>query len=259
MISEETRRKLIESHKGYHPSEETRRKISIALVKRVRSEKEIQRLKAGLHKGFKHSEETRKKMSEAWKTRPPISEETRKRISEAMQGEKHHRYGTHPSEETLQKLRDSHKGIKRTKEALKKLSQSLKGHPTSEETRKRIGDAQRGEKGHNWKGGRSFEPYCPKFNEKFKERIRAFFGYQCIECGTPQNGIRLHIHHVNFNKKACCDSSIPLFVPLCTSCHGKTNGNRDFWGKHFTEIINTYYQGRCYFTSDEMSRIKGGM
>ena len=51
---------------------------------------------------------------------------------------------------------------------------------------------------------------------------------------------------VNFNKKTCCDNSIPLFVALCHSCHSKTGFNRDYWQEHFTLIINEQYGGRCY-------------
>jgi hypothetical protein len=103
-----------------------------------------------------------------------------------------------------------------------------------------------------WKGGISYEPYCPRFTKEFKERVRAFFGYQCIECGTPQNGELLHVHHVNYNKQSCCDNTIPLFVPLCRGCHTKTtHSKRKDWENHFTDIINQYYGGKCYFTKDE--------
>lgn len=99
----------------------------------------------------------------------------------------------------------------------------------------------------NWQGGISFEPYCSKFNKEFKERVRAFFGYHCVECGTPQNGSKLHVHHVNFQKDSCCNDGVtPLFVSLCDSCHGKTGRNRDYWQQHFTEIINRDYGGKCY-------------
>jgi hypothetical protein len=109
-----------------------------------------------------------------------------------------------------------------------------------------------GEKNPHWLGGISFEPYCPKFTKKFKERVRAFFGYKCAECFTPQKDRKLHVHHVNFNKMSCCDNTIPLFVPLCTSCHMKTNGKREYWESHFRDMIEKYYQGKCYFSQEEM-------
>ncbi len=109
-----------------------------------------------------------------------------------------------------------------------------------------------GEKSSAWKGGISFEPYCPKFNEKFKERVRAFFGYRCQMPGCNhiwQPGEKkLAVHHVNFNKNSCCDPSVPrLFVPLCPGkCHAKTNHNREHWEQLFTELIMTKYNGQCY-------------
>lgn len=120
-------------------------------------------------------------------------------------------------------------------------------------------DRMSGTNSPNWNGGSSFEPYCFKFNNEFKERVRAFFSYQCLECGTPQNGTKLGIHHVNFNKQTCCDDSIPLFVPLCQSCHAKTSSanktSRDHWRKYFINVIITYYNGKCYFTKDEYREI----
>ena len=107
-----------------------------------------------------------------------------------------------------------------------------------------------------WKGGISFEPYCPKFNKEFKERVRTFFDHKCVECGNPENGKHHSVHHVNFNKMSCCDTSIPLFVTLCHNCHTKTNYHREYWEQHFTDMINIYYGGKCYFTIEEMERLK---
>ena len=115
-----------------------------------------------------------------------------------------------------------------------------------------------GEKNPHWLGGKSFEPYCPKFNLEFKERVRKWFDYICVECGTPQFSLdtKLHVHHVNFNKNTCCDDTIPLFVPLCTSCHTRSGSNRDYWNKHFTELINTFYGGKCYYSKEEFDEIQ---
>jgi hypothetical protein len=53
--------------------------------------------------------------------------------------------------------------------------------------------------------------YCEKYTPELRERVRAWFGYMCIECGTPQNGKRLSVHHVWYNKKLCCDNSPSLY------------------------------------------------
>jgi len=107
------------------------------------------------------------------------------------------------------------------------------------------------------------QQYCEKFNKNFKERVRAYFGWICPECGTPQNGKSLSVHHVNYNKKSCCDPSVQrLFIPLCPevkgrqSCHAvTTSGDRKSWEKHFTEMLMGYYQGKCYFTPEEMTAL----
>ena len=147
-----------------------------------------------------------------------------------------------------------------------------KGIPCATETRVKIGDANRikrlgthhsletcekisaslsNENNPMWKGGVSFEPYCSKFNEKFKERVRAFFGYKCMFPGCDhvwQPGEKkLAVHHVNYDKTSCCSDAIPLFVPVCPgSCHAKTNHNRGYYEKVFTDMIMNEYNGECY-------------
>ena len=109
-----------------------------------------------------------------------------------------------------------------------------------------------GENSKFWKGGISFEPYCIKFNKEFKERVRAFFDYKCVECGNlEKNNHKLCVHHVIYDKDACCNDSERLFVPLCRSCHPKTNCNREYWQDKYTRLIKEEYDGKCYFTKDE--------
>jgi len=88
-----------------------------------------------------------------------------------------------------------------------------------------------GENNPNWNGGSSFQPYCPKFNERFKESVREKFDRVCFLCQRTEkeNGKRLVVHHVNYNKDCLCDDSECEFVPLCVSCHVKTNHNRTHW------------------------------
>lgn len=101
-----------------------------------------------------------------------------------------------------------------------------------------------GENNSAWKGGISFEPYCPKFNFAFKEYIRNKFGriyFLCRKTET-ENGRRLSVHHVNYNKDCGCgdDDTTCQFVPLCISCNSKVNGNRNEWEKKIkTKMRNT--------------------
>jgi hypothetical protein len=210
-------------------------------------------------KGSKMSENSVRKLSEAAKKRWE-DPEYRKKCSDSHKGKK-------VSPESIAKRIKTVTGRVTPPETRLKISQSLKGkkHPISriEHNRSaqkickntpeaRMKQAEMASKRHgpssgNWKGGTSFEPYCPKFTKEFKERVRAFFGHKCVECGTPQTGIKLPVHHVNFQKDSCCAPDvIPLFVPLCPSCHGKTNHNRPYWQEHFTKIINEKYGGKCY-------------
>lgn len=99
-----------------------------------------------------------------------------------------------------------------------------------------------------WKGGISFEPYCSKFNEEFKERVREFWGRKCGISGITEkeNGKKLSVHHVNYNKMVCCDNTPPLFIPLSKSLHPKTNNNREYWEYMLTEYIMIWFNGESY-------------
>jgi hypothetical protein len=116
-----------------------------------------------------------------------------------------------------------------------------------------------GEKNPNWRGGITFEPYCPKWTPELRERIRAFFDYECLLCGKPQEDnktktgkiFQLHCHHVFYNKQACCDRQEVHFAALCMNCHAKTGHNRERWQEIIHRIIDEIYDGRSYYTKEE--------
>lgn len=138
---------------------------------------------------------------------------------------------------------------KETNKRIKKISETLTGRTVknNEGRRKALEsykkycqehpEYQKGENNPNWKGGISFEPYCSKFDDVFKEFIREKFGRKCFVCGTPQNGYKLCVHHVNYDKECLCKSSNCEFVPLCRSCHAKTNYNRVYWENFINEKL----------------------
>lgn len=84
------------AEKNRHPSEETRRKMSIASKKRVMTSELKEKIRQS-NIGKKRSEEFRQKMREV---KQDISEETRRKISEAGKGRK-------PSELCIQKSREA--------------------------------------------------------------------------------------------------------------------------------------------------------
>ena len=85
------------------------------------------------------------------------------------------------------------------------------------------------------------QKYCSLFNESFKQKIRNQYHNKCFLCGNEQNR-KLSVHHVNYDKDCLCGSSCE-FVPLCTSCHAKTNKNRQYW----EDLIMCYLYPNRYF------------
>lgn len=106
----------------------------------------------------------------------------------------------------------------------------------------------------NWQGGISKEPYCEKWNAEFRNRVRLFFGNKCVVCGKTKednDGRKMSVHHVTHDKHVCCNDSPHYFVPLCISCHAKIHYKKEYWEQYFIRLINTKYQGKCYYTKDE--------
>lgn len=95
--TEETKRKMSESHKGKSHTVDTRKKLS-----------EANKGKTSPRKGMKASEETRKKISESRKG-ITLSDDTRRKISESKKGQVPGTKGKKMTEEQRRKSSESHK------------------------------------------------------------------------------------------------------------------------------------------------------
>jgi hypothetical protein len=148
------------------------------------------------------------------------------------------------SNETREKMRAARTGILHTAETKQKLSESHKGQTAwnkgkraSLELRRKLSEVHTGLQSREnhplWKGGISFEPYCPMFNRTFKKTVVNSFGHACFVCGD--SATRLCVHHIDYNKNSVCNGNKWAFVPLCESHHAKSNYNRWYW---FNLLIN---------------------
>lgn len=134
------------------------------------------------------------------------------------------------SEETKQKISEARLGMTLSEEHRLNISKSKRGenHPNygksrSEETKRKISEGKFGEMNPAWKGGISFEPYCPQFNNPLREQYRNAYGRVCVNCGKLEilNGCRLSVHHCDGNKSQGCAGHDWFLVPLCRSCNSR--------------------------------------
>ena len=161
--------------------------------------------------------------------------------------------GKHPTPAMIEGRKrtiEKNKGKHRSQVSKDKSSISNKANWLDEEFRA----AHSGENANNYKGGISNLPYCEKFDEDLKERVREYFDRCCYVCGKNEidNGEKLSVHHVNYDKMVCCNDVKPLFVPLCRSCHMKTHDNREEWEDFFTVSLKYLTDGKCFYTKEEM-------
>ena len=238
----------MKGHKGWNTNltKENNKSVkrqSEKMLGRTKENDEPTRIRAEKMKGRnKENNESVRRMAEKKTGRTKETHEGHRKQSEKMIGR------TKENDEGVRKMSKTLSG--RTKENydyLKRQSERM-----SSKTR---------EKASNWQGGISFEPYCEKFDENFKERVRIFFDRKCYVCGkSEQEQIdemikrgkrpirKLDVHHINYNKDTCCDDVKPLFVPLCRKCHMKTNQDKKYWEEFFTVSLEYLTDGKCFYT-----------
>jgi len=77
--------------------------------------------------------------------------------------------------------------------------------------------------------------YPLDWTEQIKEAIRNRDGRICKVCfklEKDNGGKRLHVHHVDYNKKNLDPENL---ISLCISCHGKTIHNKTTWSSFFAK------------------------
>jgi hypothetical protein len=217
--------------------------------------------------GKKHSDSARKKMSEARKKRE-TKPETLIKMSIVSTGKNNPFYGKHHTPQTRAILSQKNIGRLHTenwKQMMSKrntgITNPMYGKHLSNECRAHLAEIRKGkntlDKNPSWRGGVSFEPYCPKFNHDLRKRIRAFFDNRCVMCGNPnENGRALSCHHITYDKNMCCNEAPVQFAALCGRHHGMTNGgNRLTWENMLHRAIEEIWDGKSYFTKEEYAEM----
>jgi transcription elongation factor Elf1 len=128
----------------------------------------------------------------------------------------------------------------------------------------------KGKNSHMYDHGQSFYPYCEKFDDGLKERVRWFFSGKCVICGKTSeenHKKRLDVHHVYIEKLSCCETKIEdmdlvrarlprgvarfgqpefssdeivyirMMVPMCIADHARV---------HMTEQNDIFYEDTFY-------------
>ena len=184
----------------------------------------------------------------------PKSEEHKKKISKSLIGKPSWNKGISRTEETKKKISLANKGKIRSEEVRKRMKITRKGRKPmlgkhhSKETKLKMSQAKKGknnnmydihllgEKNGNWRGGKSFEPYTPDFNQQLKDRIRVRDNFICQLCGVPELECdrRLDIHHIDYNKQNCKEDNL---ITLCLSCNIRANFNRHYWKEYYIKMM----------------------
>jgi hypothetical protein len=104
---------------------------------------------------------------------------------------------------------------------------------------------QEGANHPNWLNGKSFEPYDLNFNKQFKSRIKERDIYSCAICNSQK---KLCIHHIDYDKSNTAEENC---ITLCSSCHAKTNKDRECWEVFFNLLFETQYGWKILKTKGE--------
>lgn len=231
---------------GKHHTEETKRRIletrksngGVAWNKGKKMDEEYRSRCRINNLGKKLSPETKLKIKEKSTGRRP-SEETRQKISLAHRGK---------IISTESKLKMRERAIERWKKEEYRTMQKLKNYrnrgrkfTTSHKNKIRI--ALRGNV-NGWKGGLSFLPYPPTFNNEFKNLVRLRDNFCCLNCGISEQkhlilfGKKLAIHHIDYIKENTC---LQNCCAACNNCNLLANTKREYWKEFYQNKLSERY------------------
>lgn len=95
---------------------------------------------------------------------------------------------------------------------------------------------------YRWRGGYSMKDYGEEWDKNLKERIRNRDNRRCqypdCEYDDTKNDRKLHVHHIDGNKKRCEEGNL---ISLCNSHHASVESNgADRWQDYFSALIADY-------------------
>src|SRR3990170_4135877 len=117
--------------------------------------------------------------------------------------------GQKRTEESRQKMRESHLGKKYTEETKKIWSKQKKGENNPMYDTHRFGELST-----NWQNGKSFEIYPPEFNKGFKQQILERDNYTCQDPNCEHKSNTLDAHHIDYDKKNNIPENVITFQYL---------------------------------------------
>ena len=96
-----------------------------------------------------------------------------------------------------------------------------------------------GETNSSWQGGISFEPYCPIWSDKeYKSDIKLRDGNVCLNPYCFHGTKKLHIHHIDYDKKNCAPQNL---ITVCRSCNARANFDRTWHTEWYRNILSKRY------------------